>query len=155
MKKFSPLIAAVTGAAILTLVGYVQAFSGHGGHHHHHGSPALAACLAATPESAKTSFRATFKGSSLHSDRKAAWMAKQNLEQAILANPKSTSLGGLESALSSAQLKVIQDEDGIAESVCGALTGSQLTAASTLYTNLQNNRQTVRGYFEAAHAASE
>jgi hypothetical protein len=50
---------------------------------------------------------------------------------------------------------VIQDEDGIAESVCGALTGSQLTAASTLYTNLQNNRQTVHGYFEAAHAASE
>ena len=52
MRKFSPLIAAVTGAAILTLVGYVQAFSGHGGHHH--GSPALAVCLAAAPQSVKT-----------------------------------------------------------------------------------------------------
>lgn len=145
------MIVAVTGAGILTLVGYVQAFSGHGGRHH--GSGALAACLAVTPKSAKTSLRSTFKDSSLHSDRKAVWTAKQNLEQAILA--KSTSLGGLETALSNAQLKVIQDEDGIAESVCGALTGSQLTAASTLNTNLQNNRQTVRGYFDAAHAASE
>jgi hypothetical protein len=153
MRKFSPLIVAATGAAILTLVGYVHAFSGHGGRHH--GSGALAACLAATPKSAKAGLRSTFKDSSLHSDRKAVWTAKQNLQQAILANPKSTSLGGLETALSNAQLKVIQDEDGIAESVCGALTGSQLTAASTLYTNLQNNRQTVHGYFEAAHAASE
>jgi len=41
-----------------------------------------------------------------------------------------------------------------AQSVCGALTASQLTAASALYTNLQNNRQTVRGYFEAAHQAA-
>jgi len=31
MRKFSPFIAAVTGAAILTLAAYVQAFSGHGG----------------------------------------------------------------------------------------------------------------------------
>jgi hypothetical protein len=153
MRKFSPLIVAVIGAAILILVGYVHAFSGHGGRHHSSG--ALAACMAATPKSAKAGLRSTFKDSSLHSDRKAVWTAKQNLQQAILANPKSTSLGGLETALSNAQLKVIQDEDGIAESVCGALTGSQLTAASTLYTNLQNNRQTFRGYFEAAHAASE
>jgi hypothetical protein len=50
---------------------------------------------------------------------------------------------------------VIQDEDKIAQSVCGQLASSQLTAASTLYTNLQNNRQTARGYFQAAHAAGE
>jgi len=61
----------------------------------------------------------------------------------------------LENALSAAQLTVIQDEDKIAQSVCGQLTSSQLTAASTLYTNLQNNRQTARGYFQAAHAAGE
>ena len=72
-------------AAILTLAGYVQAFSGHGGHHH--GSPALAACLAAAPKSVKTSLRSTFKSSSLRSDQKAVWTANQNLAQAILAPP--------------------------------------------------------------------
>ena len=74
MRKFSPFIAAVTGAAILTLAAYVQAFSGHGGHHH--GSPALAACLAATPKSAKTNLWSTFKSSSLRSDQQAVWTAK-------------------------------------------------------------------------------
>jgi hypothetical protein len=150
MRKFSPLIAAVTGAAILTLVGYVRAFSGHGGHHH--GSPALAVCLAAAPKSVKINLWSTFKSSSLRSDREAVRTAKQNLAQAILA--KNTPLTSYETALSTAQLKVIQDEDTIAQSVCGALTASQLTAASALYTNLQNNRQTVRGYFEAAHQAA-
>ena len=150
MRKFSPLIAAVTGAAILTLVGYVQAFSGHGGHHH--GSPALAVCLAAAPQSVKTNLWSTFKSSSLRSDREAVRTAKQNLAQAILA--KNTPLTSYETALSTAQLKVIEDEDTMAQSVCGTLTASQLTAASALYTNLQNNRQTVRGYFEAAHQAA-
>jgi hypothetical protein len=37
MRKLSPMIAAVTGAAIPTLARYAQAFSVHGGHHH--GSP--------------------------------------------------------------------------------------------------------------------
>jgi hypothetical protein len=150
MRKSSPLIAAITGAAILTLVGYAQAFSGHGGHHH--GSPALAACLAAAPKSVKANLWSTFKSSSLRSDREAVWTAKQNLAQAILA--KNTSLTSYETALSNAQLRVIQDEDTIAQSVCGALSSAQLTAASTLYTNLQNNRQAVRGYFEAAHQAA-
>jgi hypothetical protein len=150
MRKFSPFIAAVTGAAILGLAAYAQAFSGHGGHHH--GSPALAACLAAAPKSVKSNLWSTFKSSSLRSDRQAVWTAKQNLEQQILA--KNSSLSEYETALSNAQLKVIQDEDAIAQSVCGQLSAAQLTAASTLYTNLQNNRQTVRGYFEAAHQAA-
>jgi hypothetical protein len=150
MRKFSPFIAAVTGAAILGLAAYAQAFSGHGGHHH--GSPALAACLAAAPKSVKSNLWSTFKSSSLRSDRQAVWTAKQNLEQQILA--KNSSLSEYETALSNAQLKVIQDEDAIAQSVCGQLSAAQLTAASTLYTNLQNNRQTVRSYFEAAHQAA-
>ncbi|HKN00753.1 MAG TPA: hypothetical protein VJX23_09580 [Candidatus Binataceae bacterium] len=154
-RKFSPFIAAAAGAAILSLAGYVQAFSGHGGHHH--GSPALAACLAVAPKSLKISLRSTFKSSSLRSDQKAVWTAKQNLAQAILAPPTTppTSLTPLENELSAAQLTVIQDEDKIALSVCGQLTSSQLTAASTLYGQLQNNRQTVRGYFQTAHAAGE
>jgi hypothetical protein len=150
MRKFSLFIAAVTGAAILTFAAYAQAFSGHGGHHR--GSPALAACLAVTPKSAKTNLWPTFKSSSLRSDRQAVWTAKQNLTQQILA--KNPSLTGYETALSQAQLKVIQDKDAIAQSVCGQLSVSQLTAASTLYTNLQSNRQTIRGYFEAAHQAA-
>jgi hypothetical protein len=131
-------------------VGYARAFSGHRGRHH--GSPALAACLAAAPKSIKSNLRSTLKSSSLRTDRQAVWSAKQNLEQQILA--KNTSLGDYETALSNAQLKVIQDEDAIAKSVCGQLSASQLAAASTLYNNLQNNRQTVRGYFEAAHQAA-
>jgi hypothetical protein len=54
-----------------------------------------------------------------------------------------------------AEMKVVQDEDAIAQSVCKQLSPAQLAAASTLYTNLQNNRQTVHGYFAAAHQAAE
>ncbi len=148
-RKYSPFIAAVAGAAIFAVTGYAQAFGGHGGHH---GSSALGACLAASPKSAKAGLHATFKSSSLRSDAKAVHAAKQALDQAILA--KSTSLTADEAALSAAELKVIQDRDAIAQTVCGGLTPSQLSAASTLYTNLQNNRQTVRGYFEATREAA-
>jgi hypothetical protein len=152
MRKISPCIAAVTGAAILGLAAYAQAFSGHGGRHH--GSPALAACLAAAPKSVKSNLWSTLKSSSLRSDRQAVWTAKQNVAQFILGVNTTTPLSTLESNLSAAQLKVIQDEDALAQSVCGQLSASQLAAASTLYANLQNNRQTVRGYFAAAHQAA-
>jgi hypothetical protein len=148
ISKFSPFIAAVSGAAILTLAGYAQAF-GHGGHHH--GSPALSACMAAAPKSVKTGLWSSFKSSPLHADRKAVMTAKQNLDAAILAKGPLTAD---ENALSAAQLKVIQDEDAIAQNVCGQLTPAQLTAATTLYTNLQSNHQAVRGYFQAAREAS-
>jgi hypothetical protein len=150
MTKTSPFIATIAGAAILALAASAQAFSGHGGHHH--GSPALAACMAVAPQSTKANLHSTFKGSSLWADKQAVETAKNNLAQQILA--KNTSLGQYEAALSSAQLKVIQDEDSIATGVCGQLSPTQLAAASTLYTNLQNNRQTVRGYFQTAHQAS-
>jgi hypothetical protein len=150
MRKFSPFIATVAGAALLTAAGYAQAFGGHGGHHH--GSPALSACLAAAPKSVKTTIWSTFKSSSLRTDRQAVHTAKQALDQAILA--KSTSLTADENALSAAQLKVIQDEDAIAQNVCGSLSPAQLGAANTLYTNLQNNRQTVHGYFQTARDAA-
>ncbi len=149
MKKWLSIIAAVTGAGILIVAAYAQAFSGHRGHH---GSPALMACLAAAPQSVKTNFWSTLKSSSLRSDRQAVQTAKQNLAQQILA--KNSSLSAYETAVSQAQLKVIQDEDAIAQNVCGQLSASQLAAASTLYSNLQNNRQTVRGYFQAAHQAA-
>jgi hypothetical protein len=151
-RKCSPFIAAVAGAAIFAVTGYAQAFGGHGGHGGHHGSSALAACLAAAPKSVKTGLRSTFKSSSSRSDEEAVHAAKQNLAQAILA--QTTPLTPYENALSAAQLKVIQDEDAIAQNVCGQLSTSQLAAASTLYTNLQSNRQTVRGYFQTAHAAA-
>lgn len=149
MRKLSPFIAAVTGAAILSVAAYAQAFGGHGGHH---GSAALSACLAAAPKSVKTSLWSTFKSSSLRTDRQNVQTAKQALEQQILA--KNNSLSEYENALSQAQLKVLQDQDAIAQSVCGQLSSSQLAAASSLYSNLQNNRQTVRGYFQAAHQAA-
>jgi hypothetical protein len=150
MTKLSPFIATLTGAAILGLAVSAHAFPGGGGHHH--GSPALAACMAVTPQSAKSTLWSTVKGSTLHTDMEAVQTAKNNLAQQILA--KNTSLTQYETALSQAQLKVIQDQDAVAENVCGQLSSTQLAAASTLYTNLQNNHQTVRGYFEAAHQAS-
>ena len=150
MRKFSGLIAAFGVGAILGAVGYVQAYSGY--HGHHKGSAAMSACMAAAPQSAKSNLWSSIKGSSLFADKKAVSTAKQNLDQAILA--KTTPLTPLETALSAAQLKVLQDQDAIAQNVCGQLTAAQLAAANTLYTNLQNNRQTVRGYFEAAHAAA-
>jgi hypothetical protein len=150
MKKFAPFIAAATGAAALTLAAYAQAYYGHGGHHH--GSSALSACLAAAPQSVKENLGSTFKNSSLRADRQAVGTARQNLAQQILA--KNTNVSEYETALSQAQLKVIQDQDAIAQNVCGQLSATQLTAANTLYTNLQNNRQTMRGYFQAAHQAA-
>jgi hypothetical protein len=150
MRKFSGLIAAFAAGAILGAVGYVQAYSGH--HGHHHGSAALSACLAAAPQSVKANLWSTMKGSSLWTDKKAVWTAKQNLAQGILA--QTNPLTPLETALSAAQLKALQDQDALAQNVCGQLTPAQLQAANTLYTNLQANRQTVRGYYEAAHAAA-
>ena len=150
MTKTSPFIATIAGAAIIALAASAQAFAGHGGHHH--GSPALAACMAVAPQSTKANLHSTFKGSSLWTDKQAVQTAKNNLAQQILA--KNISLGQYESALSQAQLKVIQDQDTIAEGVCGQLSSTQLAAASTLYTNLQNNRQTIKGYFDTAHQAS-
>jgi hypothetical protein len=150
MNKLSPFIATLTGAAILGLAVSAQAFGGHGGHHH--GSPALMACMTAAPQTVKANLWSTIKGSSLHTDREAVKTAKDNLAQQIFA--KNTSVGSYETALSQAQLKMTQDEDAIAQNVCGQLTASQLAAASTLYTNLQTNKQTVRGYFQTAHQAS-
>jgi hypothetical protein len=152
MKKFSPFIAAVvvTVVAMLSLDAHAQGFPGHGGHHH--GSAALTACMVAAPASVKTNLWSTFKSSPLKTDRQAVETAKQNLDQQILA--KNTSLTQYETALSQAQLKMIQDQDAIAQGVCGQLSSAQLAAASTLYTNLQSNRQTMRGYFEAAHQAA-
>jgi len=134
-----------SGAAILILAAYAQAFQGHG---RHHGSPALMACLAAAPQSAKANLKSTFSNSPLNSDRQAVQVAKQTLAQQILA--KTTPLTQYENALSQAELKQIQDEDSLAQSVCGQLSAAQLSAASTLYNNLQSNHQTVRGYFQAA-----
>lgn len=153
MKKTSALVASIAGVAILALAGYVEAFSGHGGHHH--GSSALGVCLTAAPTSVKTNLRSTFESSSLRSDRQALSTAKQNVTQFILGINTTTPLSTLENNVSAAELKVIQDEDAIAQSVCKQLSPAQLAAASTLYTNLQNNRQTVHGYFAAAHQAAE
>lgn len=152
-RKFSPFAVAVAGVAILGLAGYAQAFGGHRGHHH--GSGALAACMAAAPKSVKTNLFSTFKSSPLHSDRKALMTAKENLEKDILAK---ASLTEDEKALNAAQLKVLQDEDAIAQNVCRQLTSAQLSAANTLYTNLksarESNREAIHGYFKAAREAA-
>ena len=66
----------------------------------------------------------------MESDRQAVKTAKQNLAQQILA--KDTSLTQYETALSQAQLKVIQDQDAIAQGICRQLSTTQLAAAFTL-----------------------
>jgi hypothetical protein len=151
MKKFVPFVAAIAGVSILGVAAYAQPFAGHGGHHR--GSPALAVCMAAAPDSIKTNLRSTIKSSPLHTDMQAVKTARQNLAQQILA--KNTNLTSYETALSQAQLKVIQDQDAIAQNVCGQLSAPQLAAASTLYTDLLTTRQTVEGYFQTAHQAAE
>jgi hypothetical protein len=149
MKKLLLIAAAVAGAGILTATVSAQAFPGHW---RHHGSPALMVCLAAAPKTVKANLRSTFANSPLRSDRQAVWTAKQNLTEQVLAGNKS--LTQYENALSQAQLKLVQDEDSLTQSACGQLTQAQLSAASTLYSNLQSNHQTVRGYFQAAHQAA-
>ena len=149
MKTKSAFVVSSAGVALLALTTFAHAF---GDARHHDGSPALRACMVAAPQSVKANLRSSFKNSSLRTDRAALMTARQNLAQQILA--KNTSLSSYETVVSQAQLKVMQDEDALAQSVCGQLSASQLSAASTLYNNLQSNRQTVRGYFAAAHQAS-
>ena len=155
MRKYKSLIVAVAGVAVISVAAYAHAFGdhGHGGGHHHGGGSAMAVCLAAAPESVKSSLHTTFKASTIHTDMAAVKAAKQTLTQQILA--KTADLSSYETAVSTAELKVLQDKDAIAAGVCNQLTTAQLAAASTLYTNLQNNRATVKGYFEGAHAAAE
>jgi hypothetical protein len=149
MKKSLAIAAAVAGAGILTFAAYAAAFHGGG---FRHGSPALMACLAAAPKSVKADLKSTFSNSPLRGDWRAVQTAKQNLAAQILA--KTTPLTQYENALSQAELKLIQDEDALAQGVCGQLSAAQLAAASTLYHNLQSNRKTVLGYFHAAHQAA-
>jgi hypothetical protein len=154
MRKYKSLIVAVAGVAVVSVAAYAHAFGGHGGGWHHHGGgSAMAVCLAAAPESVKSSLHTTFKDSTIHTDMAAVKTAKQTLTQQILA--KTADLSSYETAVSNAELKVLQDKDAIAAGVCNQLTTAQLQAANTLYTNLQNNRATVKGYFQAAHAAGE
>jgi hypothetical protein len=150
MKKLLVIATAITGTLIVTLAGYAGAFQGHG---HRHGSPALMACLVAAPKSVRANLKSTFSNSPLRGDWQAVQTAKQNLAAQILA--KTTPLTQYENALSQAELKLIQDEDALAQSVCGQLSAAQLSAATTLYNNLQTNRKTVRGYFQAAHQAAD
>lgn len=127
-------------------------------------SPVTAATITVGPlsgpalpphQSVRTNLHSTFESSSLHVDLQALWTAKQNVAQFILGINTTTPLNTLENNLSMAEMKVVQDEDAIAQGVCKQLSPAQLAAASTLYTNLQNNRQTIHGYFEAAHQAAE
>ena len=158
MRKLLPIVGVLTGAGILTVAVYAQAFSGHRGHH---GSPALMACLAAAPQSVKANPKSTFSNYNLQGDRQNVQAAKQSLAQQIFANATASITGGtptpltqLEGNLSAAQLKLMQDQDAIAQSVCSQLDSTQISAASTLYNNLLANRQTVRGYFQTAHSAA-
>lgn len=148
MKKYGITVIAALSTVALATSAFAQGFHGH-----HHGSAALTACLVAAPKSVKQNLRSTFKNSSIREDRQSLQTARANLNQQILA--KNTNLGSYETALSQAQLKVLQDQDAIATTVCGQLSQTQLTAANTLYTNLQSNRQAVRGYFQAAHEAAD
>lgn len=148
MGKFSPFIATVTDAAIITLANYVQAFSGYGGHHH--GSPALAAWQAAAPKSLETNLWSTFKSSSSVSERHAVKKAKQNLAQQILA--KNPSLIEYETGLSQVQLKAIQDEDAIAQASAGNfrhLNQSQLPLCARI-SKQSANHALVSGCHQAA-----
>ncbi|HVA80108.1 MAG TPA: hypothetical protein VNF29_04215 [Candidatus Binataceae bacterium] len=155
MRKFKSLIVAVAGVAIVAAAAYAQPFGDHGGGSgwHYHGTSALAVCLAAAPEAVKTGLRTTFESSSIDADMQAVIAAKQALSRQILA--KTADLTSYETALSNAERKLQQDKDAIAANICGQLSTKQLAAASTLYTNLQNDRATVIGYFAAAHAAAE
>jgi hypothetical protein len=148
MKVVAALAAGAAGIAMLSS-GVAGAFPGPG---HHHGSPALMACMVAAPESVKANLKSVYQNSSLKADHQALMTAHQNLTQRILA--KNTNLTEYETAVSQAELKMTQDEDAIAQNVCGQLSAAQLSAATTLYNNLQSNRQTMRGYFQAAHQAS-
>jgi len=150
VNKFSSLISGIAGAAALGFTVSVPAFAAPGGHHH--GSAALMACMAAAPKSVKQSLWPSIKSSSLQTDRETLRTAQQNLSEQILA--KNTSLSSYETAVSQAQLKLLQDDDALAQNVCGQLSATQLSAASTLYTNLQTNRQTMKGYFATARQAS-
>jgi len=151
------MTAGAIGSAALAF-GVAFAHGGFGGHGHHHGSAAAKACIAVmTPEqrsNLKTIF--TEAKSSLKADHQKVMAAKQDLNEAILS--KTSDLSSLETNLSNARLKLLQDQDAAAVKVCGMLNDKQMSAAHGLYKNLaalrQSTHQQMRDYFKQARDAA-
>jgi Skp family chaperone for outer membrane proteins len=135
-----------------------HAHGGFGAHGHHHGSAAAKACIAVMTPDQRANLKTIFSDSksSLMTDHQKVMSAKQDLANAILS--KTSDLSSLESNLSNAKLKLLQDEDAAAVKVCGMLTDKQLGAAQGLYKNMlalhQSTHQQMMDYFKQARTAA-
>jgi len=153
---FSVAAAAVGSAALAVTAAH--AFGGFGPHGHHHGSPAAKACIAVMTPDQRANLKSIFTDAKagLMSDHQKVQSAKHDLTEAILS--KHADLGPLENNLSTAKLKLLQDEDAVAVKVCGLLNPKQLSAADGLYKNLlalrQSTHEQARDYFKQARTAA-
>jgi Spy/CpxP family protein refolding chaperone len=156
-KYVVAMTAGAIGSAALAF-GVAYAHGGFGGHGHHHGSAAAKACIAVMTPDQRANLKPIFTDakSNLMADHQKVKAARQDLNEAILS--KTADLSSLESNLSSARLKLLQDQDAAAVKVCGMLNDKQLSAAHGLYKNLvalrQSSHQQMRDYFKQARDAA-
>ena len=165
MKKkyvFSVAAAAIGSAALAV----AAAHAAYGfGHHGHHGSGAAKPCVAVMTHDQRMGLKAIFKGAKTNiiADHKSVKAAKEALAAAILSGDTTTALSapdGPESKLSAAELKLQQDEDAAAVTICGKLSSQQLSAAEGLYKNMlklrESSHEKAREYFkQARHNAGD
>jgi hypothetical protein len=146
-------VGAIGSAAIAVTVAYA-----HGGFHHHHGSAAAKACIAVMTPDQRGNLKSIFSDAkgTIITDHQNVQSARQALSEAILS--KNGNLAPLETSLSNAQMKLLQDEDAAAVKVCGLLNDKQLSAAEGLYKNMvalrQSSHQQARDYFNQARTAA-
>ncbi len=155
-KYVFSIVAAVAGSAAL-VVAAAHAHGGFGPGGHHHGSSAAQACIAVMTYDQRSNLKSIFTGvkSNLMTDHQNVKIAKEALTLGIL---QKSDLSPLESSLSAAKLKLLQDEDAAAVKVCGLLNAKQLSAAEGLYKNLaalhKSTHEQAREYFKQARDAA-
>jgi hypothetical protein len=152
-KYVISLAAAVLGSAALAATAvHADGGWGFGDHHGHHGGSLVRkVCLVALPASERPQVKAIFEkaGPGLKTDFEAVKKDRDALADDILSGNDS-GLTGAESTLNNDAATLRSAEEAVTAQICGLLNQEQLGKAKTLYGQLQANRETVRGYFEAA-----
>jgi Spy/CpxP family protein refolding chaperone len=157
MKKLGFVVGAASVAVIaLGAAAYAHAFGPmHAGMHR---NGPIMPCVAVMTKAQRADLKTVFHSQmgTLRSDREKAMTANNALTAAILSGSKDVS--SQEAALNTARQQLLKDRDAMAMKVCGQLSSSQLSAASTLSTKLSNLHQSTHTqahqYFKEAKAAA-
>jgi hypothetical protein len=153
-KYVISLAAAVLGSAALAATA-VHADGGWGGgfghHGRHGGSLVRKVCLVALPADKHPEVKGIFEkaGPGLKTDFETVKKDREAVADAILSRNDS-GLTSAENTLNTDAATLRSAQEAVTAQICGLLDQDQLGKAKTLYGQLQANRETVHGYFEAA-----